>query len=127
MAATNAGRDFMAAAIIGAATTDFNAANAYIGIGDSNTAFAVGQTDLQAITNKLRKGMNATYPQIAANVLTFQATFVEAEANFAWNEVGLFNASSSGTMISRKAGIALGTKPSSEQWRATLTATIGVA
>ncbi|HEY9417891.1 MAG TPA: hypothetical protein VIQ30_24290 [Pseudonocardia sp.] len=125
MPATNAGRDFVAAAILGEATTDFNAANAYIGVGDSSTAFATSQTDLQASSNKLRKGMNATYPSRSVNVLTFQTTFIESEANFAWQEIAVFNAPSGGAMLSRLVQ-SLGTKPSSELWRATLTLTLGV-
>jgi hypothetical protein len=125
MPATNAARDFVAAAVLGEATTDFTNANSYIGVGDSTTAFAVSQTDLQASTNKLRKGMNSTYPSRATNVQTFQATFLEAEANFAWQEWAIFNASSSGTMLSRLVQ-SLGTKPNTEQWRLTATLTYGV-
>lgn len=125
MAATNAFRDHIAAVSIGEAVTAFNNANAYLGVGDSNTAFATSQTDLQAATNKLRKAMNSTYPSRAGNVLTFQATFVEAEANWNWLEFGTFNASSGGTMMQR-AVISLGTKTSAEQWRLTATLTFTV-
>lgn len=124
MPATNAGRDFVAAAIIGEVTTDFTNANSYIGVGDGTTAFAVSQTDLQG-SNKLRKGMNSTYPSRSANVLTFQATFLESEANFAWQEWAVFNASSGGAMLNRLVQ-SLGTKPNTEQWRLTATLTLGV-
>ena len=120
---TNAGRNIIAAMIVGETTTDFTTANARIGVGDSTTVFAATQTDLVAATNKLRKGMNSTYPSRATNVLTFQATFLEAEANFAWQEWATFNAGTAGDMLQRKVE-ALGTKPSTEQWR--LTATISV-
>ncbi|MEN8197867.1 MAG: hypothetical protein ABFS30_15355, partial [Pseudomonadota bacterium] len=70
MALTDAGRDHLAAILIGESPTDFNNANAHIGVGDSSTAFAKAQTDLQAATNKLRKAMNATFPTRATNVLT---------------------------------------------------------
>lgn len=126
MALTNAGRNIIAAMVVGEATTDFNAANARIGVGDSATAFAAAQTDLQAATNKTRKAMNATYPTRATNVLAFQATFVEAEANYAWAEWGTFNAATGGDMLQRKVE-ALGTKPSTEQWRLTSTITITAA
>lgn len=125
MPATNAGRDIVTAMVIGEATTDFTNANTYIGVGDSSTAFAVSQTDLQAASNKLRKAMNSTYPSRATNVVTFQSTFLESEANWAWNEWGIFNASSSGTMLSRLVQ-SLGTKPNTEQWRLTATLTFGV-
>lgn len=125
MPATNAGRDLVAAMILGEATTDLNAANAYIGVGDSTTAFAVSQTDLVAATNKLRKVMNATYPTRATNVLTFQSTFIETEANFAWQEWAIFNAAASGVMLSRLVQ-SLGTKPNTEIWRISCVLTIGV-
>lgn len=95
--------------LIGEALTNFANANAYIGVGDSTTAAAATQTDLQAATNKLRKAMDATYPQhtdgtgAATNAqVVFKATFGSAEANFAWQEWGVFNASTGGRMLNRK-------------------------
>ena len=120
---TNAGRDVIAAMIIGESTTDFTNANANIGVGDSITAFAVTQTDLQAATNKLRKAMDATYPTRAANVLTFRATFTTTEANFAWQEWAVFNAATAGAMLNRKVE-ALGTKASTQSWQITVTNTV---
>jgi hypothetical protein len=43
-------------------------ANARLGVGDSSAVFAATQTDLQAVTNKLRKAMDASYPQRTNNV-----------------------------------------------------------
>lgn len=122
MPLTDAGRNFIAGAIIGSGTV-FSNANARLGVGDSSTAFAVGQTDLQASTNKLRKGMEATYPQVAANVITFRSLFGTSEANFAWAEFGIFNDASGGVMLSRKVE-ALGTKTSAASWQLTVEATI---
>lgn len=124
MALTNAGRDFIAQAIINDATpTFFTNANAYIGVGDSSTAFAVGQTDLQAATNKTRVAQEATYPQRTNNVLTFKSSFTGAD--WAWNEWGVFNASSAGTMLQRKVE-SLGTK-SGGTWDLTVTLTVTAA
>ena len=123
MGMTNAFRDHLATTTIGAAVTAFDNANAKIGAGDSATAFAATQTDLQAATNKFRKGMEATYPQRAGNVLTFRALFATGEANFAWNEWGIFNAASAGTMMSRKVE-SLGTKTSAQSWQMTATITL---
>ena len=123
MGMTNAYRDFIAQQSIGEAVTAFNNANAYLGVGDSATAFAATQTDLQAATNKLRKAMEATYPQRSTNVLTFRSLFGTSEANFAWEEWGVFNASSGGTMMSRKVE-SLGTKTSAQSWQLTTTITI---
>lgn len=126
MPLTNAYRDFVAGLSAGVGGTAFNNANSYIGVGDSTTAFAAAQTDLQAATNKFRKAMDATYPQVAANVLTYRSTFGTSEANFAWQEWGVFNASAAGTMMNRKVE-SLGTKTSSQTWQLTVTITLAVA
>lgn len=123
MGMTNAYRDFIAQQTIGEAVTAFSNANAHIGAGDSATAFAAAQTDLQAASNKLRKAMEATYPQRSANVLTFRALFGTSEANFAWQEWGVFNAASAGTMLNRKVE-SLGTKTSAQSWQITATITV---
>jgi hypothetical protein len=52
--------------LIGAGGTVYSNANANLGIGDSTTAAAIGQTDLQAASNKVRQAMDATYPQVWA-------------------------------------------------------------
>ena len=126
MALTNAGRDLIAADIIGESVTEFTNANAHIGVGDSTTAFAAAQTDLQAAANKFRKAMDATFPTRATNVLTFKSTFSTSEANFAWQEWGVFNASSAGTMLNRKVE-SLGTKTSAQSWAFTVTLTVTAA
>lgn len=115
MALTTAGRDFMVASAHTAAATPFNNANTYIGVGDSTTAFSAAHTDLQAASNKLRKIMDATYPSVASNVVTYRATFATTDANYAWQEWGVFNASSAGTMLNRKVE-SLGTKTSAQTW-----------
>lgn len=125
MALTTAFRDYLAGLVTGTGTA-FNNANSYIGVGDSSTAFAAGQTDLQAASNKLRKAMEATYPQVATNVLTFRSVFATGDANWAWNEWGVFNASSAGTMMNRKVE-SLGTKTSAQSWQFTVTITLAVA
>ena len=123
MPLVDSGRNHMVQATIGAAVTAFNNANAHLGVGDSSTAHAAGQTDLQAATNKLRKAMDATYPSGAANVITFRSTFGTGDANWAWNEWGTFNASSGGTMLNRKVE-SLGTKTSAQTWQFTVTLTV---
>lgn len=111
-------------ALIGVGITAFNNANARLGVGDSSTAWATNQTDLQAATNKLRKGMNATYPTgTGTKTITFQSDFTTGEANWAWAEWGIFNAASGATsMLSRKVE-SLGTKASGT-WTLTVTFTL---
>jgi len=115
MPLTNAGTNLLAQAIEGGTYTPYNATHAYIGIGDSLNAFSKTNTDLQASTNKTYKPMDATFPQVSGNIMTFQATFGTGDANYAWNEWALFNAASGGVMLNRKVG-ALGTKTSSQTW-----------
>lgn len=125
MPLTNAGRDSIAQAIIADSFTAFDNSNAYIGSGDDDAAFSASQTDLQASSNKLRKGMEAGYPQRSDNVLTFRSLFGTSEANWDWEEWGVFNAASSGVMLSRKAE-SLGTKTSAQSWLLTATLTISI-
>jgi hypothetical protein len=109
--------------------TYFNNANAYIGVGDSTTAEAATQTDLQAATNKVRQAMDATYPThtdattSGAATITFKATFGTAAANFAWQEWILANSSSGGRALNRKVA-SLGSKTSAASWAFTVTVTI---
>ena len=126
MALTNAARDLIAQALVGEAFTSFSNANARLGVGDSSTAFAVAQTDLQASTNKLRKAMEAAYPSRVGNALMFRSIFGTSEANFAWNEWGVFNAASGGTMLNRVVA-SLGTKTSAQSWQFTVTVTVVAA
>jgi hypothetical protein len=122
MALTTAGAQFAPKAIfnLNSPTLFTSGANLYLGVGDSSTAFAIGQTDLQAVTNKLRKQATASE---ASGVVTATATWGTSEGNFEWYEWGTFNASSGGTMLQRKVeSPSLGTKTSAQVW--TLTATL---
>jgi hypothetical protein len=116
----------------GQSLTYFNNAQAAIGVGDSNTAEAATQTDLQAATNKLRKAMDSTYPQhtdattAGAATITFRSTFASADANFAWAEWIVANSPTAGTgrALNRKVA-ANGTKASGSTWQFTVTLTLG--
>ena len=104
----------------------FSNANAHLGVGDSSTAAAATQTDLQAASNKFREPMDATYPLHTdgtvdgSDDIVFKSTFESADANFAWNEWAVFNASSAGRMLNRKVE-SLGTKTSAGVWALTVT------
>jgi hypothetical protein len=128
MAITNAGATLAAAALIGGSYTPLNNANAAIGVGDSTAAFSASQTDLQAATNKYRKGMDAGFPAIASNVITFQITVPTTDANFSWQEIGVFNNATlgSGTMFNRFLS-AIGTKTNTQTWQLTVTVTVQAA
>lgn len=135
MPITNAGVLLIASKLIESGTTDYDNSNAYLGVGDNGptpVAFAVTQIDLQG-TNKLKKAMSVGYPTrtgTPATTLNFRASFATSEANFAWNEWGLFNGSGAGTagptgvvMLNRKVE-SLGTKTSAEVWQLTVSITI---
>lgn len=119
----NAGIALFEDLLIGAGGIAYNNANSYLGVGDSNTAASVGQTDLQAASNKLRKAMDATYPSRASQTVTWKATFATGDANFAWEEWAIFNNSTGGTMLNRKV-TSMGTKTSAGSWVLTVTVTI---
>lgn len=113
MALTTAGVNFLSQAVIGQGTT-FSNANARLGVGNGTTAFAATQTDLQG-SSKLRKPMDGGYPIVAPPAVTFKATFAPSEANFAWNEWGIFNAASGGVMLNRVVE-SNGTKQDNQTW-----------
>ena len=108
--------------IIGAGSVaDFTNAVAALGVGNGTAAFDPTHTDLQG-ASKLRKGMEATFPSRAGDVVTAKATFAPSEANFAWEEWGFFNNVTADTMLCRKVE-ALGTKPPTQTWILTATMT----
>lgn len=115
----------------GQALTYFNNAQSAIGVGDSATAAAATQTNLQAASNKLRKAMDATYPLHTDSVTSgaaaavFRSTFATGDANFTWAEWGVFNSTTDGVgrMLNRKVE-ALGTKTSAASWQMTVTLSI---
>lgn len=83
--------------------------DSYIGVGDTNTAEAATQTELQATAaaaNRFYKIMNATYPSRANQTLSFQSDFTTSEANFVWNEWTI----ASGATTASGAGFLSGTK-----------------
>ncbi|MCF8012392.1 MAG: hypothetical protein K9L56_14055 [Clostridiales bacterium] len=123
MGLTNAGRDFIAKAIINEGGTNFfTLSNTYIGVGDGSTAFGVTQTDLQG-TNKTRSVVDSA-PVRTGNELEFVTTFGDAEAQHDWLEWGVFNASTGGEMLNRKVEN-LGTKTGGT-WVLTVTLAVNV-
>ena len=94
--------------ICGDSANHFNNAGAQIGVGDSSTAANATQTDLQAATNKIYKGMDSGYPASSGQKATFKASFGASEANYAWNE-WVVKQSTSGKCLNRKVET-LGTK-----------------
>lgn len=124
----NVGIDRLLDQLIGATTSPYNNTNCRIGVGDSSTAFAASQTDLQAATNKLWNTMDATFPSRSAETVTFKATFATGDANFVWNEWAIDRGTAQSTtvtspMLNRKVQ-SMGTKASGSTWALTVTITV---
>lgn len=111
------------------ALTYLSNARAALGVGDSTTAAADTQTNLQAASNKLRKAMDATYPQhtdttgtASSKNFVLRSTFATGDANFAWQEWGVFNtATADGSRMLNRKVESLGTKTSAATWVLTVT------
>ena len=128
MTLTNVGKEVIAHAITGDIGTGktynaFDVTHAYLGVGDGTTAFSATQTNLQG-TNKLRKLVDAA-PTFTTATINFVATFTTAEANYAWQEDGIFNAVTTGEMLTRNVAYLI-TKTSSVSVVFTKTLTITV-
>ena len=123
-AMVDGGIDRLLLLLVGGGGTAYNNANAHLGVGDSAVAWATTQTDLQAATNRLRKGMNATFPQTGTKRQTFRSDFLTGEANWVWNEWCIANAVSGTTSLLSRKVEPLGTKVSGT-W--TLTAEFSLA
>ena len=110
--------------VIGAGTpTKFDNTNSRLGVGDSTTAEAASQTDLQAATNKTYKAMSASYPQRSAQTVTWRAVFASADANYAWNEFVIDNGGTALKTLNRKVSVQ-GTKASGQTWTLDVSVTL---
>jgi hypothetical protein len=105
--------------LIGGAETAYSNANAQLGVGNSNTAAASTQTDLQGGSTAWA-AMDATYPQVSGQIVTFRSTFGSGDANFAWEEMSARNGASANKNLNRKVS-SKGTKVAGEVWVLTLT------
>lgn len=99
-----------------ASPTAFSSAASSMGIGDSATAAVATQTNLLAASNKQYNVMDSTYPTVVNQTITWQATFASADANFAWQEYVINNATNgAGTSLNRIV-TSKGTKAVGETW-----------
>jgi hypothetical protein len=96
--------------VVSGASHIFDNAAATIGVGDSATAAAATQTDLQASSNKTYKAMEAGYPTSTSQKATFKSSFGSSDANYVWNEWVVKQATSA-ICLNRKVE-SLGTKSS---------------
>lgn len=117
----NTGIDEMWNLIVGDSANHFSEAKATIGVGDSATAAAAAQTDLQAAANKDYHAMEAGYPTSTTQKATFKASFGAGHAEYAWNEWVIKQADSA-ICLNRKVD-ALGTKAAGT-WTLTVSVTL---
>jgi hypothetical protein len=130
---TTAGLNRMTSLIIAAGGQAGTNTAARIGVGNSATAAAIGQTDLQAAAgsaNRWFQIMDATFPTQANGVLTYKATWATGDGNFVWNEwcvdIGTPTVTSANTVnanMMNRAVASLGTKVSGS-WVLTATITL---
>ena len=109
--------------LIADGSTDFSAP--YIGVGDSYAASDPTFTDLQG-SSTFRGAMDAGFPahtdgfDSAAASIQFKTVFGPSDANFDWQEWGIFNGASGGRMLNR-AVTSFGPKVSGAVWTFTIT------
>lgn len=118
----NAGITRLGSLLVGAGGTAFNTANSRIGVGNSTTAAAAGQTDLQGASKFFKLCSSASW---SAQTGTWVATFGSSDANFAWEEWGIDNGTADSStvtapLLNRKVA-AMGTKGSGSTWQMTVT------
>lgn len=101
--------------LTGAAETAFSNANAYLGVGESATAEAATQTGLLG-ASKTYKAMEATYPQISGQTVTFRSVFGSADANNAWQEFTVASGNSDAADNLNRKVSDQGTKVAGQTW-----------
>jgi hypothetical protein len=77
-------------------TTD--GAMSHMGLGSGTTAAAAGDTDLGSLLGA-REALDST--TVSTNTITYVSSFEAGDATGAVTEAGIFNASTSGTMLCR--------------------------
>lgn len=114
--ALNEGLQEVLLLITGAGGTAYNQTNTYIGVGESSTnPTDPTLTGLQGST-KTFKQCDASYPTRASQTVTWRGVFGSSDANNAWEEFTVVNASTdTGKNLNRKCS-SKGTKSSGETW-----------
>lgn len=136
---TTAGLGRLTSLLEGAGGAVFNNAQAIVGVGNSSTAAAVGDTALGgngSTTTAWYQGADASYPTQSGGVINCNATIGTANANWAWNEwclaIGTGTITPGGTLASVATSplmfnhkvASLGTKVNTAIWVIQTTCTI---
>ena len=128
MPIVQAARNLISQMIVGTHSTNayYDSTGAVLWVSTSCTAHGPTQTHLQGLTLTCHNStMESGYPSIATNVLQFRGVLTTARGNVDWNEIGLTNATStgSGTMLFRSVAD-YGTKTCTQTWQLTACVTI---
>lgn len=114
----------------------FNGTNTYIAVGTSTTPATATQTDLftgtLGVSNAYRAygTMQTGFPSHSDGSnsgnaqISFKSIFESAEANFAWNEWGIFNGTVATSRILNRKVDYVGTKQAGETWTFTINITL---
>jgi hypothetical protein len=131
---TTAGLTRLTNLLTGGGAQAASATAARLGVGNSATTALVADTDLNAASgagNRQFYVMDATYPTVAAGVLTVRSTFATGDANFVWNEWGIdigtptvANGTTVNACLLNHKIASLGTKASGSAWALTATITL---
>jgi len=105
--------------------TKFDNTNAYIGVGDDDTAADPAQTGLLAVTNKDYVAMDGSYPTYGTSQkATYRATFTGLVANYAWKEFTVANGNSNSAKNMNRLVSNQGTKTSGQTWQVSVEITL---
>lgn len=100
--------------LTGGTATAYNNANSYLGVGTDNTAAAATQTGL--LGTAVYVGMEAGYPSISAQTVTWRSVFDGSTANQSWQEFTVANANSNAGDNLNRLVSNQGTKTSGQTW-----------
>lgn len=106
----------------GLSADHYSEAAAAIGIGSTATAASAAQTNLLD-ASAVWKAMDAGYPTVANQTITFSGTFADGQAEFAWQECAVRNGNATPVVMNRVVS-SKGTKGAGEEWVARLQITL---
>lgn len=114
--ALNEGLTALQNLLIGDAEDAFSNGNAYIGVGDDNTAAAAGQTGLQAASNKTYVAQEGGYPSISNQTTTWRSSFGAGVGTWDWNEFTVSSGNSDAADNLNRVVSAQGSKGAGNTW-----------
>lgn len=105
--------------------TPWSNANAHIAVGNTSSTAQPAASETALKAEQARSPMVTGYPQVSANVITFQASYSTSQANVAWKELAIATGStaSQGVHLNRLVGD-WGSKVNSAVWIATMTVSL---